>query len=343
MRHFYRDLQPETCTGLSTLDATWDKLRDGHATGMMVYQNDEVVFEEYSRDTICLLCQYSFVWSRRGDDFQSGGGPDDLYRMASETKSLAGIATMLLVQQNLLSLEDTVATYIPEWLDDPNKSTITIRQLLSLSSGIESSNLPTPAANLEEIIDAPFVEPQFAYGSQPFILMSHIISVITGVDSEQFLQREFLDPLGATIDIGRLQDGTDTPDLAAAGRITLPDMLKVGVEVMKAARGEGTILTSDSVAELVKQSQFNPAYGMTVWLNAEGATGNDLVGFPASFPACGPSDVFHMIGAGGQTVTIVPEKRLVVAVSQHITAKALPTGTPFWDELFADESCGCVA
>ena len=58
--------------------------------------------------------------------------------LASGTKSFSGIAAALAMEDGLLSLDELVSTTIHEWKEDPQKSKVTVRQLLSLSSGLES-------------------------------------------------------------------------------------------------------------------------------------------------------------------------------------------------------------
>src|SRR5204862_4336450 len=53
-----------------------------------------------------------------------------------------GIAAMAAVEDGLLTLDEKVADTITEWKGDPRKGQITIRQLLTLSSGLD------PGANL---------------------------------------------------------------------------------------------------------------------------------------------------------------------------------------------------
>lgn len=344
-----RNVQAEasTCTALPSLEATWDRLRKGRATGMMVFQNDEIVFEEYSRGNICSGCGLDFVYNLLDlfYHYQSGGSSKDVYSMASQTKSLAGLATVLLMKQNRLSLDDFVSTYIPEWQDDPDKSTITIRDLLTLSSGIETSNQLVSWISLEETIASPFEGAKWSYGSQPFTLISYIVQQITGMSTNDFLQAELLTPLGvSTMNFKSLEDGSSVTEMAASGRVTLPDMIKIGVEVMNAAHNKGSILDSDDISLMVDTvSPFQESYGLTIWRNAEVLIGP--VTRPVPVPNCGPGEVFHFLGIGGQALTIVPKKRLVVAVSQHFSTRSLlraPGGTEFFDVLFEDIGCECI-
>ena len=56
--------------------------------------------------------------------------------LASGSKSLVGVAGVAAVQDGLIRLDDAASESITEWKDDPTKSRITYRQLLTLTSGL---------------------------------------------------------------------------------------------------------------------------------------------------------------------------------------------------------------
>src|SRR5207249_4935391 len=58
------------------------------------------------------------------------------HRLASGTKSFSGAMLAAAVEDGLLKLDEKVADTITEWKNDQRKSQITIRHLLSLTSGI---------------------------------------------------------------------------------------------------------------------------------------------------------------------------------------------------------------
>ena len=58
---------------------------------------------------------------------------EDPFRIASITKTFVGTLALRLVQQQRLSLDDTVSHYLPDW---PQGSQITVRMLLNHTSGL---------------------------------------------------------------------------------------------------------------------------------------------------------------------------------------------------------------
>ena len=77
---------------------------------------------------------------------------DDIFRIASQTKAITSTAVMMLWEEGKFQLDDPISKYIPEfknpqvlkgftyadttWTSDPAKSEITIRHLLSHTSGL---------------------------------------------------------------------------------------------------------------------------------------------------------------------------------------------------------------
>jgi CubicO group peptidase (beta-lactamase class C family) len=57
--------------------------------------------------------------------------------LASGTKSFTGVMAMMAVQDGLLTLDELASDTLTEWKADPRKSRITVRHLLTLSSGLD--------------------------------------------------------------------------------------------------------------------------------------------------------------------------------------------------------------
>src|SRR5207247_7185819 len=85
---------------------------------MLVMQNGRTIFEHYA----------------------NGGSAGGRWPIFSGTKSFWGMAALAAAHDGLLRLDDLVADTITEWKNDPRKSQITIRQLLSQTDGIEGAS-----------------------------------------------------------------------------------------------------------------------------------------------------------------------------------------------------------
>jgi len=77
------------------------------------------------------------VLFQRYDNGWSAGLPHPL---ASGTKSFTGVMAMLAVQDGLLQLDELASDTLTEWKVDPRKAKISVRHLLTLSSGLPAGD-----------------------------------------------------------------------------------------------------------------------------------------------------------------------------------------------------------
>jgi len=145
---------------------------------------------------------------------------DTIFRIASMTKAVTSVGVMQLVEQGKLGLDDDVSKYLPRlknpqvfskvdekagsYLTQPAKRPITIRQLLTHTSGVGYSwsdhglaiaQKKTGATNDSEL---PLVnEPgaQWTYGASTRVL-GEVIEKITGERIDAYLEAHILGPLG---------------------------------------------------------------------------------------------------------------------------------------------------
>lgn len=80
---------------------------------------------------------------------------DTPHMLASGTKSFSGVLAMFAIADNLLTLDEKVCTTLTEWKDDPKKNQITVRHLLTLSSGLDPADaaFPTRGQGLMQLRD----------------------------------------------------------------------------------------------------------------------------------------------------------------------------------------------
>jgi CubicO group peptidase (beta-lactamase class C family) len=87
--------------------------------------------------------------------------PDDIFRIASQTKAIVSIAAMMLFEEGKFLLDDPVSKYIPEFANQqvldkfnekdttyttiPAKRAVTIRDLFTHTSGIDYAGIGSPA------------------------------------------------------------------------------------------------------------------------------------------------------------------------------------------------------
>lgn len=201
-------LGDQVCTEIpmTNVERTWEWATQSTvlATGMMVYQNGKNLFEAYEPNNVCRLCWFPPIRWLMNFFIDSGGSPTKKFSLYSGTKSLAGLAALMMVKQGFLdSLDDKVSHYVEEWNEDQDKAEITIRELLNLSSGIRSSEITLYSLNRS--INSPFEGKKFSYGFEPFMVFSYIIELRTGRSGYQYLEDEVFSKLGVALPIRSIQ------------------------------------------------------------------------------------------------------------------------------------------
>ncbi len=155
---------------------------------------------------------------------------DDIYRLFSMTKPITGVAVYTLWEQGRLSLDDTVAQYLPGFSSThvytpegavPAKREITIADLLHMVSGLEYPHPGNPVAAMlcdfyeeqeEKSPDQMLSTVEFCnrLGSFPLLfqpgerwnygtsadVLGAVVEVVSGKSFRAYLKEAVLDPLG---------------------------------------------------------------------------------------------------------------------------------------------------
>lgn len=209
---------------------------------------------------------------------------DSLHLLASGTKSFCGIAAALAVEDGLLALDEKVCDTIHEWREDPRKSQVTVRQLLSLAAGIESlgNTIDNPrnarAAGITDraaaSIDArPLAAPgaRFIYGPSSFYVFGELMrrklaAASTGDgDVVGYLTRKVFKPLG--VNPVFLRDDAGNANLPGGCRMSAREWAAFGELIRNGGVDNGIrLLAQERLAELMRPYGPNKAYGLTWWL-----------------------------------------------------------------------------
>jgi CubicO group peptidase (beta-lactamase class C family) len=134
---------------------------------------------------------------------------ETLFELGSITKQFTAVAIMQLIEQGAIaSLDDKISKYLPpRYANNPIWKDITIRQLLTHSSGIP--NIPPPDAGVpfryspDDILslfqDLPLeFEPgtHFHYSNSGYDVLGRIIECVSGQRYDEFLEKNIFAPLG---------------------------------------------------------------------------------------------------------------------------------------------------
>jgi len=181
------------------------------------------------------------------------------FEIASMTKQFTDAAILLLAEDQKLSIDDRITTYLrnlpPEWHD------ITIRQLMLHTSGLRDDWDEDDKFFLTNNTDADFLRAlttvplyfkpgeRFSYGCGPFLL-GLIIQQVSGQSYAQFMQERIFAPLGMTAT--HINDAkTLVPD-RASGYVFEDGQLKNGARISPAAEARGDVGIRTTAIDLAK-------------------------------------------------------------------------------------------
>lgn len=249
------------------------------------------------------------------EDYPNGGAATRATELASGTKSFSGVLALCAVEDGLLTLEEKASETLTEWREDDARREITIRQILTLTSGIpggesalRGGSVRTYARAIEvRAVTAP--GEKFSYGPNPFQVFGEILRrklVPRNETVAQYLERRILGPLA--IKPARWRSGAPgQPNLPSGAGLTARDWAKFGEAMRLDAHG---ILPPGKIVECFQGTKANPGYGLTWWLPGQGPLGGGAVKRDIR-AAWLPRETWLAAGAGGQRLVIVPSLKLV--------------------------------
>jgi CubicO group peptidase (beta-lactamase class C family) len=279
--------------GAQTLDfraaATYSADRSG--VSLLVMRRGEVIFEDYPNQ----------------------GSAARGWELASGTKSFTGVMCAAAIRDGLISSWDEQASEtLSEWRGDDRRR-ITIRHILSLTSGITGGPIGRPPTYANAIAQMPSAAPgeRFAYGPTSFQIFGEIIRRKTNGDPLDYLTRRIFAPLN--IEPTAWRRGADgMPHMPSGAGLTARDWARFGWFVLQG--GEGRV-DQAALRECFNGSRANPGYGLSFWLLRSGLVApgrNAGIEIDSSL-----SERFGGIsmaaGAGNQRLYLVPALDLVIA------------------------------
>jgi CubicO group peptidase (beta-lactamase class C family) len=265
--------------------------------------------------------------------YAPGATPDQQHLLASGTKSFNGVLAAAAVQDGLLTLDEPAAEALTEWRNDERKRRITVRHLLTLTSGLQTRRTRGNVLPAAEAVQLPVVaEPgeRFAYGGDSFQLFAEIIRRKVKGDPADYLQRRVLDPMGvARPGWGRVSDGL--PQMAGGARLSARDWARFGEGVRLNSGGDRRPLVDPAALQACFQgTRANPTYGLTWWLNRpyDAALARTIPQLGRAMDLNGsapfvPADLAFAAGAGKQRLYVSPAERWVVVRQTDRVLQAL--------------------
>jgi CubicO group peptidase (beta-lactamase class C family) len=236
----------------------------------------------------------------------------DLHRMFSITKSLCSIAIGFLLADEMITLEDKITSYFPEYcppgITHPWLLDMTIRHMLTMETCHSSTTYKRDRQ--KHWVESFFLTPPSHRSGQIFVYdtsASHTLAALvkkqTGKDLLEYLREKCLDQIGFSKEAYIIKDPFGW-DIGGSGLMALPsDLIKLGRYCMDTIhRGEGVF--ADYLREAVSYQVPTLHFGQTL---------EEQLGYGYQFWRIRKG--FAMYGLGGQYVLFYPEQNLVFAVT----------------------------
>ena len=295
----------------------------------------------------------SFLVIRNGWIVGEWGTTTTAFAIASCTKSVTSLAMQRLFDMSAagsftttIGPDDLAFQYLPSsWGNHPIRQTISIRHLLTMSSGLEpDDNPPSPSsgtsAYLQKLLNPPVrTTPgsEWSYASLPVDTLSLVVEQVSGSRLGDFFQQQ----IGSKIGVTTLQWGAlGTHSYASAyAKASARDLARIAYLLLRRGSWNGqSIVSAARIDEMVRwdsilagasygpQVQFptdpesHLRYGHLVWTNR---TESPFVGTGV------PADAYYFAGFRTKFVLVVPSLDLI--------AVRIQDGPGAWsDALFAE-------
>ncbi|WP_421775514.1 serine hydrolase domain-containing protein [Gracilimonas sp.] len=277
----------------------------------------DAVFEEAESITSLRSVLIQQEGELLGAEYFRNASADYPYNIKSASKSIISLLIGIAVDNDSISLNETLGDYFPEYFaENPNqkKENITIRNLLSMQSGLETTSFYNYGAWVvsndwvEFQLDQGFTEEpggQMVYSTGTSHLLSVILTKATGMSTKAFAEEYLFTPLN--ISVGGWDRDPQGYYMGGNNLAMTPnDLLKIGQLMLNGGTYNGQrIVSGNWVRDSFKtytRSNYNPYdYGYMWWNRPVGGY-----------------KVFFAWGYGGQYIFMIPELKSVVVITNSL-------------------------
>ena len=229
---------------------------------------------------------------------------ESMHTMYSCSKTFVAAAVGIAIDEGRLRLDSRVADFFPmSHPDSVNLRAMTVRHLLTMSSGIEPDwgfrNTETQWTRCW--LSKPIGQPGrlFKYDSMCTYLLSAILQKATGQSTLDYLTARLFQPLHITqVEWEESPEGVDTGGWGL--RIQAESLAKFGQLLLQGGRWQGRQLIPEAWVKAMMGKQMDnggAGYGYQMWR--------------CKHPGAARAD-----GAYGQYILVVPDKQMVVVMTQ---------------------------
>jgi CubicO group peptidase (beta-lactamase class C family) len=290
----------------------------------------EAVLEDVQRSHV--LSMIVVKDGRIVSEYYKDGQPEALLAVNSVTKSITSLLMGIAIDKGQLKgVHEKAEAFFPEYtelFDSPEKKSVTLEHLLSMTSGLHFPEWTdwnymlgpmTKAADWNRFVLSQPMDDKpgryWSYNTGGSQLLAAVLKKATGQSELDYAKENLFGPLG--INSVKWPRSPDDSNSGGFGLMMKPrDLAKIGLLVLNRGVWDGKRIVSEewlqtSTSRHSEGSVFFGEYGYHWWMNKYG----------------GHRAIFGM-GYSGQYLTIVPDLNLLIVINSEPNGSAQDTMLP---------------
>ncbi|MCS5653612.1 MAG: beta-lactamase family protein, partial [Candidatus Marinimicrobia bacterium] len=237
----------------------------------------------------------------------ANGDRKTLYPVWSVTKSVLSALVGQSIDKGYLENETkSIASFFPD-VADSIKRKITVKHLLTMSSGIsDNTGYMSEAYPLQFILDKDLLYPSgtwWNYTSAGTHVLSYLFTAATEKSASNFALNNLFSQIGVS-DYLWIEDAYGISNGGFGLRLHLVDMAKFGQLFLQSGQSLGK--------EVISSTWVKKSFDMTIPFNEEKSSG---YGYLWWMRLLNGEKMIYAAGYGGQYIMVVPTRALVVAIT----------------------------
>ena len=299
-RKEFERVSPES-VGIDSKDIEWliDQLESGFTEphGLMIMRHGKVCAEGW--------------WSPYAPGIRHG--------LQSHSKTYAATGIGVLYTEGLVKLDERIIDIFPEYAPEnpsENLKKLTVHHVLCMGCGMDE--MPMPSKDwIKDFINTPVLhEPgtTYMYNSTGSSLLAAIVKKKTGLGLHEYLKPRLYDKIGIFSDNHLWMNMPDGVEVGGGGLFaTTEDNLRLMKLYADGGVWEGERILAADYVEKATTLQNESA---TEAINNPPAKDN-FVGYGYQIWMCIPKGVYRADGAMGQFTIVVPDKDMIIAITEN--------------------------
>lgn len=242
------------------------------------------------------------------EEYFNGQTASDNWEWNSAGKTLISATTGIAQQEGLLNINNKASDYLgTAWTSEPlaKENLITVRNILTMTSGIDDTNQRIIKPNLTYVADA---GDRWAY-SNVFQILTDVVANASNKTFETYFNEKLKNKIGMD---GVWNFGT----IYTIYHSTAKSMARFGLLALNKGKWNNEQIINEAYfnTNITSSQNINPSYGYLWWLN--GKTSYMVPGMQIHFQGPlvpnAPADMYAGLGASDQKVYVIPSKKMVI-------------------------------